>query len=270
MKFTMLGTLEVVHDGRTCTPTAPKVRQVLALLLSRPGQIVELESIIKDLWDERPPRSAVTTTQTYIYQLRRTFAQELGEEPAERLIGTVAPGYVLRVDEDALDSQVFARQVAQGRALHAAGESPRAAQLVRRALGLWRGPVLSNVDSGPVLRGYTVHLEERRIGALELLVQLDMELGRGREIIPDLRGLVAAHPFNEWFHVRLITALGRAGRRGEALRAYENLRRLLSDELGLDPSPEARQAHRDVLTGNISAAPAAAGASLAGRPPKAS
>lgn len=249
MEFKMLGTLEVFHRGRNCTPSAPKVRQVLALLLARHGRIVDIESIIQDLWDEDPPRSAVTTSQTYIYQLRKMFAQELPDQSPEDLLETVAPGYVLHVKPEQLDCEVFTRLIDQARWLSAAGELEKGAQQARQALALWRGPTMSNVEHGPVLKSWRVYLEERRIGALEMLVALDMDLGRGQEMIAELHELVSAHPFNEWFHLQLITALGRAGRRGEALRAYAALRRLLADELGVDPSAEAQQVHLAMLNG---------------------
>ena len=249
MEFKLLGTLQLTHAGRNCTPTAPKVRQVLGLLLSKHGQIVELDSIIRDLWEEEPPRSAVTTTQTYIYQLRKIFAQEMSEDAAERLLETVSPGYVLNVRAEDLDSQLFARHVAQGRLLASAGELHKGEAHLRQAMALWRGPVLSNVEHGPVLRGWRVYLEELRIGAVELLVRFGMDLGRERELLPELNELVLEHPYNEWFHMQLITALGRVGRRGEALRAYDTLRRLLANELGLDPSPEAQRLQRAMLAG---------------------
>ncbi|WP_433170087.1 AfsR/SARP family transcriptional regulator [Actinoallomurus sp. CA-150999] len=249
MKFNLLGSLEVIHDQRVCTPSAPKIRQVLALLLLRANQVVSLDSVIEELWGEEPPKSAVTTAQTYIYQLRKAFARELGEQQASRMIETVPPGYILRVDEAQLDFREFDRLIEQSRALQAAGHVERSARQVRAALSLWKGAALSNVDHGTLLQGYATHLEEQRITALELRVQADMELGDHRAVIPELRRLVVSHRYNEWFHAQLIIALNKAGRRGDALEAYQSLRTLLNDELGLDPSAEVKRVHREVLNG---------------------
>src|SRR5207249_5603424 len=114
----------------------------------------------------------------------------------------------------------------------------RASHLLRRALGLWRGPGLANVRRGSLLEAHAVHLEEQRMRTLELRIQADVELGRYRELIGEMRSLVAVHPLNEWFHGQLIMALSHSGRRGEALQAYQDLRRTLSNQLGVDPQPE--------------------------------
>ncbi|MER7768362.1 AfsR/SARP family transcriptional regulator [Kitasatospora sp. NPDC096140] len=247
MDFKVLGPLEVSHLGCPRTPSPPKTRQLLALLLLRVNQVVSLDSIITELWDDRPPRSAVTTAQTYIYQLRKAFAAEVGEEAAGHMISTVLPGYVLRIDERQLDAPRFDRLVEDARLLNEDGEPLRAAGLLADALAMWRGPALSNVSCGPVLASYATHLEERRISALEARVRTDMELGRHRRLVAELQTLVSTYPFNEWFHTQLILALNRSGRRGDALNAYQRVRRLLGEELGLDPSAELQRVHQQVL-----------------------
>jgi DNA-binding SARP family transcriptional activator len=152
------------------------------------------------------------------------------------------------VAPDQLDAHVFERLVAEGRTLLADGQFEAAAQGLRGALSLWRGPALANITPGRLLEGHVAHLEELRIRAIELRIQAESALGRHRELIPDLRALVAAHPLNEWLHGRLIDALYRAGRRGEALLAYQNLRATLNEELGLEPSAELQRLQRQVLT----------------------
>lgn len=247
-RFNLLGTLEIIKDGRLSVPTAPKVRGVLALLLVRANHVVDIDSIIAELWGVNPPRSAVTTTQTYVYHLRRKFERELTSDGAEMLC-TAPPGYVLRVPEENLDVVRFERLARQGRALLEEDRYEEAARRLREALALWRGAPLSNVPVGRLLEAHIAHLEETRIRALELRIQADNALGRHRELIPELRSLVAAYPLNEWFHGQLIGALHRAGRRGEALRAYQNVRAVLGEELGLEPSVELQRLQRDVLTG---------------------
>ncbi|MET8142448.1 AfsR/SARP family transcriptional regulator [Sphaerisporangium sp. NPDC005288] len=247
MRFNLLGPLEVVSGGRMCTPTSSKQRQVLALLLMRANQVVSLDAIIEELWGDHPPHSAVTTAQTYIYQLRKSFSRELGEATSNRMLATSPPGYIFRIEFEATDYLTFETLVGQARALRNDGRTAGAALKTADALALWRGAPLSNVNYGRLLHGYAIHLEERRIAALQLRIEAEMELGHHHELIAELRALVTAHPFNEWFHAQLVVALNRCGRRSEALHAYQNARGLLSEELGLDPSPELQHAHEDVL-----------------------
>ncbi|OLB79507.1 MAG: hypothetical protein AUI14_10145 [Actinobacteria bacterium 13_2_20CM_2_71_6] len=248
MYFSILGALEMTQDDRVCTPTAPKVRWTLALLLVRANHIVGMDAIIEELWGNESPRSAVTTAQTYIYQLRKCFERESAGGPESSPLETRPPGYLMRLERDQLDANVFEHLVAEGKALLDDGRPEQAAQCLRRALGLWRGPALANITPGRLLEAHVAHLEEMRIRAIELRIQAESVLGRHREMIPELRSLVAAHPLNEWLHGRLIDALHRAGRRGEALMAYQNLRETLSEELGLEPSGELQRLQRQVLT----------------------
>ncbi|GGS05584.1 hypothetical protein GCM10010269_50600 [Streptomyces humidus] len=248
MEFKVLGPMEIAHNDLVCTPTAPKTRRTLALLLFRANQVVDTTAVIDELWSENPPRSSMTTMQTYIYQLRKLFTRVLGENASERLLVSQPPGYCLRVEQDQLDFQVFERLVADGRALLAAGHLEKASRTLRRALSLWRGRALADVCAGRLLEGHTVHLEELRITTLELRCQADLELGAHRELIPELRSLVADYPLNEWFHAQLIMALQHVGRRGEALQAYQSLWKVLDRELGIQPSGTLQRLQRDLLT----------------------
>ena len=253
MKFRLLGTLEIADGNDICTPSAAKVRWTLALLLMRANQVVETDAFIDELWGENPPRSAVTTTQTYIYQLRKAFGQRLGARQADQLIQTHAPGYRLVVEPAAIDACEFDRFRVRGQEELARGQHARAAESFAQALALWRGPALSDIPVGRLLRAHVAHLEEMRMRTLELRLQADLELGRHRELVPELRSLVIAHPLNEWFHSQLIAILGQIGRRGEALHAYQQLRRVLHEELGLEPSPEAQRLQSDLLSQGIPA-----------------
>jgi len=130
----------------------------------------------------------------------------------------------------------------------AGGRPDLGSKALRRALALWRGPALADVTLGRALEAHVIHLEEQRIRALELRIQADMELGLHRELVGELRFLVATNPLNEWFHRQLIWTLGHCGRRSEALQAYQQLRRTLNEELGLDPSPDLQRLHQEVLS----------------------
>ncbi|MFG3410106.1 AfsR/SARP family transcriptional regulator [Streptomyces sp. NPDC048142] len=154
--------------------------------------------------------------------------------------------------DDEVDVLVFERFVRRAQWEFTQGSTERAADNLSRAQRLWRGPMLSNVPIGGVLTGRTAHLDELRIRALELRVEVENRLGRYREFLPELRSLVNDHPLHEWFHGQLISALHLAGRRGEALQAYQNLYDILKRELGLEPSDEVQRLQFEIL--NTSAA----------------
>jgi DNA-binding SARP family transcriptional activator len=246
--FRVLGALEVAGAETVCTPSAPKARQVLALLALNAKQVVSLDQLIQELWDNDPPRSAVTTTQTYIYQVRRLMAREGLEQPGHELLVTKASGYILQTSPDQVDAGVFQRLVAEGDEHLRDRRAQQAARALRWALDLWRGPALADVGRGPLLAPYAVLLEEQRLRAQELRIQAELQLGRHRELIGELKSLVAQHPLNEWFHGQLIAALSRIGRRSDALQAYQHLRAVLRDQLGLDPTLELQRLQRTVLT----------------------
>ncbi|QIS10057.1 AfsR/SARP family transcriptional regulator [Nocardia arthritidis] len=246
IRFVTLGTLEVVHDGRPILITAPKVRNVLALFVLRANTVVRVDTLVEELWGDKPPRSAITTTQTYIYQLRKFFAHEFGMAGNE-ILATKDPGYVMHLGDQQVDVRQFMRLIGEGRALLESRDPYQASEVLGRALALWNGSALSNVDAGAVLEAHIAHLEEERIRALELRIEADLQLGRHRELIAELRNLTIAYPINEWFHSRLILALSRSGRRGEALAAYQNVRRILDNELGVGPSRELRKLQHEVL-----------------------
>jgi SARP family transcriptional regulator, regulator of embCAB operon len=246
LEFRILGPLEVLDQGVLRTPTPPKVRCTLALLLLRANQVVPLDALIEELWGENPPNSAVTTAQTYIYQLRKAFGEQSGQDC--EWLATRTPGYLMRVSPAQLDTSRFETLFDRGRqALHA-GAPEEASRILREAMGLWSGPALANVSLGRLLEAHVVHLTELRSRALELRIQADAELGRHRELIGELRGLVAADPLNEWLYAQLIVALSRCGRRSEALQCYQELRLVLNEQLGLDPQPELQRLQRAVLT----------------------
>ena len=246
LRFQILGPLEILHKGRVCAPLPPKVSSVLGLLLARANKVVDVDSLVAELWGGNLPRSAVATAQTYIYHLRRTFEQAQ-QGGADQLVLTSPPGYVLRVTDEQVDARLFDRLVAQGGVLVDEGRPAEGAERIREALSLWRGTPLANVPAGRLLEAHVVRLAETRIRALELRIRADIALGRQRDLIPELRDLVAEFPLNEWFHGQLIGALHRAGRRGEALHAYQQVRAVLSEELGLAPSPELQQLQHAVL-----------------------
>ncbi|MFF4604072.1 BTAD domain-containing putative transcriptional regulator [Streptomyces sp. NPDC001339] len=268
MRFNLIGPFEIVaEDGRSPhLPSTPKVCQTLALLLTRPNEIVTSESLIQELWGDSPPRSALTTLQTYVYHSRKMFVAERLVPPDRALLITQPPGYLMRVADHEVDIKIFECLVQQAKTELENGRPEAARRHLEEALALWRGPALSNIPAGDVLTGRIVHLEELRIRALELRIEAELELGRQRESLPLLRALVNDYPLNEWFHGQLISALHHSGRRAEALQAYQDLRRILDEELGLEPSPELQRLQLDVLNPEPGRVPAPRRLSAGRRP----
>jgi DNA-binding SARP family transcriptional activator len=258
IKFTVLGSLEIQKDGRTCRPSAPKVMQVLSLLLLRSNRALPISSVIEELWGDNPPRSASTTTQTYIYQLRRLLEHEGFVSGGEGLLVTHPYGYQLQIEPEQLDALVFESLLNEGRRLLSQGQEESAVSRLRDALALWAGPILPHVTRGPLLSAHAIHLEEQWLRATELCIQTEILLGWEREVIGQLRALTMSHPLNEWFHIRLMEVLARAGRRNEALETYQRARTILDEELGLTP-PLELQALQAQLLGDAPDGPSTAG-----------
>jgi DNA-binding SARP family transcriptional activator len=251
LQFEVLGPLEVRQDGRDCTPTPPKVRQVLALLLLRANQVVAVDALIEEVWGEDPPLSAVGTMQTYIHQLRKLLDRQGRRPDGGEWLVTKPPGYLMAVPPSQLDAHAFELLSWRGRQLLDRCQPEQAGLVLRQALDMWTGPCLANVGVGRLLEAHAVHLEEQRLRTLELRIQADAEIGLHRDLVGEMRSLVMSHPLNEWFHGQLIVALSRSGRRGEALQAYQNLRELLCSQLGLEPQPDLQLLQREVLSNGV-------------------
>jgi DNA-binding SARP family transcriptional activator len=241
--FSLLGPMAVKINGAVCTPSASKIRRILALMLLMGDQMMTLDTAIQELWDDRPPRTAITVVQTYVYQLRKLLAQHRNDWT----IRTVGPGYVLNLPAEEIDSWRFIQQVKSGRDAMERGDVRQAAALLTTALEMWRGEVLEDLPHGTILNGHAARLREQRMLGLELRLSANMNLGRHRELIPELKSLVAEHPYHEWLHAQLMVSLHRSGRRGEALNAYQEVRRVLNSDLGLEPSQALQKIQQSVL-----------------------
>ncbi|MGW7264427.1 AfsR/SARP family transcriptional regulator [Streptomyces sp. NPDC054842] len=256
MDIEILGTLAVRLNGIPITPTAPKPRQVLALLALRAGQVVPVSALTEELWGARPPRSARATLQTYILQLRELISAALEKSPgdsaeqrrpAKDVLLTVPGGYLLKEDDGTSDVKEFERLAGCGYRAMDAGDGPRAARLLREALDLWTGPALAGVRVGPQLQTEVRRLEESRLCALDQRVDADLRLGRHRELLAELTVLVGQHPTHESLCGQFMLALYRSGRRGEALDAYQRLRATLVRTMGLEPSSTLAKLQRSML-----------------------
>jgi DNA-binding SARP family transcriptional activator len=247
MQFNLMGTFEVLEDGRVLTPTAAKPRQVLAMLAISASTMVSAEQLIDELWPDGPPTRARTAVQTYVYQLRKLLGRSFSSSRGKEVLVTRPAGYVLAVPRDNVDIYRFRHLMERGKTALRRGDTSHAADLLRDSLRLWRGSMFADVIRGPRLEGHSVYLEEQRMEALALRIEADLETKRHREIVGELRLLVTTHRLHEWLYVRLMQALHRSGRRGEALDVYQQLARLLRDELGLEPSTAAKQIQRQIL-----------------------
>ncbi|GLW11228.1 hypothetical protein Misp01_63560 [Microtetraspora sp. NBRC 13810] len=247
IQFGVLGSLEVRTAAGARSPKGPKARQVLALLLLRANEVVDVHTLAEELWDVNRARGGVGAIRTHVYNLRSALAADEVTSAAADMLVTESTGYMLRVEPAQLDALRFAELVERGRELFGAGMVAESARGLREALAMWRGRALANVTPGPVLSRHLTYLEELRTRAIEMRVEADMLLGNHRELVAELRTLIAASPLNEWYHTQLIDVLFRSGRRGEALRAFHSLRKLLDQELGLEPSADARRLQHEIL-----------------------
>ncbi|MFF5315463.1 AfsR/SARP family transcriptional regulator [Streptomyces massasporeus] len=254
MDIAVLGALDVRENGVSVTPTAPKPRQVLALLALHADQVVPVATLIEELWGEQPPRSARTTLQTYVLQLRELISAALERDPegapartAKDVLVTSPGGYLLNASGGASDVREFERLAGTGYRAMDAGDFAGAARQLRDALSLWTGSALADVQTGAQLEMETRRLEETRLCALDQRIEADLRLGRHRELLGELTVLVSRHRTHENLHGQFMLALHRSGRRSEALDVYARLRTALVRELGLEPSAGLRRMQRSIL-----------------------
>ena len=235
MEFRLLGPLEVAEHDRSLALGGVKQRSLLAVLLLHANEVVSADRLIDELWGDAPPPTAAKSLQVHVSRLRK----ELGEGR----LATRAPGYVLHVDPSELDLARFEQLVGEARTADPGG----AAQKLRQALALWRGPALADLAYEPFAQAEIARLEELRLAALEQRIDADLATGRHAELVGELEALVAEHPLRERLRCQLMLALYRSARQAEALDAYREARRELSEELGLEPSEELKQLEQAIL-----------------------
>jgi DNA-binding SARP family transcriptional activator/ABC-type branched-subunit amino acid transport system substrate-binding protein len=210
------------------------------VLLLHAREVVSSDRLIDALWGERPPEDAHTALHAHVSRLRKALE-------APDVLVTRAPGYALQIDDDQLDLRRFERLAAEGRTLLGAGEPKRAAAALHAALELWRGRPLADLEDEPFAAAVAPALDEARLEAQELRIEADLALGRHEALIPELDRLVRRHPLRERPRAQLMLALHRSGRQAEALEAYDEGRRLLADELGLEPGSRLRRLQAEIL-----------------------
>ncbi|GIH24562.1 SARP family transcriptional regulator [Acrocarpospora phusangensis] len=247
MRFGILGVTRAWRDdGSEVALGGPARRGLLALLAIRAGETVPAERLIDDLYGGRFSDGSAHALQSQVSRLRRALGPE-----AE--IAFAPEGYRLAADPDHVDAYRFERLADEGRRFLAEGDPARAAESLRAALSLWRGPALTDAADAGTARAEAARLEERRLGALEDRIEADLRQGGHRAVVPELRELTASHPLRERLGALLMRALRADGRQAEALLVFEEIRRSLAGELGADPGPELAAIHRSLLRGEPAA-----------------
>jgi predicted ATPase/DNA-binding SARP family transcriptional activator len=244
LELRLLGPVEALVDDRPVPLGPPQRRALLAVLGLRPGVVVGVDALIAGLWADRAPESAPNIVQGHVARLRSALEPDRDAPP--RLLLTRPPGYLLAVPDEQTDVGRFHRLLARARD-DRERDPVAAAGTLRAALALWRGEPLADLGDLPIAAGTRDHLDRLRRAALADRVDADLQAGRAAELVAELEALVAADPLAERTYRQLMLALYRAGRPADALAVYGRARRLLADELGLDPGPELRELEAAIL-----------------------
>jgi DNA-binding SARP family transcriptional activator len=239
VEFRVLGPLEVV-DGEEALPLrGGRCRALLALLLLHANEVVSVDRLIDDLWGERAPPSAGKIVQVYVSDLRKTLGGNV--------LVTRSPGYLLRIEAEQVDAFRFEQLLGRARNALARGAAEDASRTLGEALGLWRGPALVDFGFESFAQAEITRLEDLRLAALEQRIEADLELGLQEELVPELETLVVRFPLRERLRGQLMLALYRSGRQAEALHVYQDARRALIEELGIEPGQALHQLERRIL-----------------------
>ncbi|MBR7838241.1 tetratricopeptide repeat protein [Actinospica durhamensis] len=260
MRFDVLGPLQVrADDGSVVDVRGSMRRALLAALLLNAGSVVSADRLSQCLWGDRQAGSSATPLYNQVMRLR----QSLGAE-GER-IKALPPGYLIEIGPGELDVAEFERLCSAGWRALTEGEWEAAASQCAAALALWRGEPLADVSNAALYQPWLLRIGQLRLQATEWRITADLNCGRYEELIPELSDLVHAFPLREALHESLMLALARSGRQAEALAAYQDARRLLVAELGIEPGASLRQLHQLILSGDAAVLAAPAGvASTAG------
>ncbi|MFD9792755.1 BTAD domain-containing putative transcriptional regulator [Streptomyces sp. NPDC059070] len=243
LRYEVLGRLRVTCGDADLTPAPPKIAKLLALLTVRAGETVPGDKLVAELWEQHPPRCAAASLRVYVSQLRKL----LGTPGRASPIVTASPGYILDVSQNQLDVRLFERLYESGRARYAAADYPAAAECLRNALAIWRGPVLDGMSGSSEISSFAAVEEEKRLNCIELNIESALALGRHHAVIEELKGLVVQHPLREPFYRQLMAALYRVGRQGDALGVYRSARRVIRDELGVEPGTPLQLTQEAIL-----------------------
>jgi DNA-binding SARP family transcriptional activator/tetratricopeptide (TPR) repeat protein len=258
--FRVLGPLEVEAGGRLLEVGGPRLRALLALLVADAGRVVSVPGLVEGLWGQDAPSDAGRTARAYVSLLRKALQPVAADQPGRELIVTRRPGYVLRLDPDAVDAVRFERLAAAGRQALAAGQPAVAAGELAAALELWRGDAYGEFVDTPALRTEAARLEQLRLAVVADRIEADLAAGKGPQLIAELDALTSRHPAHERLWGHLMTALYQAGQQADALAAYRRARAALVQESGVEPTPVLAGIHQQILAHDSRLlAPASAG-----------
>jgi DNA-binding SARP family transcriptional activator len=254
VRFQLLGPLCVQPRETPIRISAHKQRTVFAMLLAHAGRTVPIRSLVAEVWDERPPRSAVPNLHTYVMRLRHLLSE--ADPRADARLITSDGGYLLLVDPSELDVFLFEGLLTYARKALFRKDLRAAEDAYDRALGIWRGTPAEDVPLGPALRNVVAQLTDRYLGAVEEHIDVQLALGSHRAAADRLRDLTRRYPLRERLHGQLMLALYRCGDVTGALEAFAAARQVLADELGLDPGAELRRLHQAILNRDLAPGPA--------------
>ncbi|MEU3855247.1 BTAD domain-containing putative transcriptional regulator [Streptomyces sp. NPDC029554] len=247
LRFSVLGPVRAWRSGKEVDLGSPQQRAVLAVLLIQEGRSVSIDHLIHAIWGDTPPLAAVPTLRTYISRLRRVFEADLSASSEVQFITSTAGGYAIPASgSHSLDLTDFEAMVLKGRRLNQEGSFSAAVEVFTSALNAWQGSPFEGVP-GPFAHKESMRLMEQRMNVLEERLELNLRLGRHADVVAELTALCAEYPLREQLHALLMLALYRCGRQAEALSVYQDARKVLVDELGVEPGPQLREIHSQLL-----------------------
>jgi DNA-binding SARP family transcriptional activator/ABC-type glycerol-3-phosphate transport system substrate-binding protein/energy-coupling factor transporter ATP-binding protein EcfA2 len=238
MDFRILGPLEVDDEGAPIPLGGRRQRTVLAALLVNANETVSTDRLVDQVWGEDPPETARRSLQAYVSRLRKLIGEER--------ISAIAPGYRLQVDPEEADWERFTEQVRVGKETRRT-DPRQSAGLLREALRIWRGAPFADLADEHCLQPVIARLEDQRLAALEERIEADLQSGHHGTLVGELESLIGRHPLRERLRGQLMLALYRSGRQAEALRAFQQARTYLGQELGVEPSPELQNLEEQIL-----------------------
>ncbi|MEL3945002.1 MULTISPECIES: AfsR/SARP family transcriptional regulator [Streptomyces] len=253
LQFSLLGPLRILRDSTSLPVGYPQQQAMLATLLLRPGRAAGVADLIDALWGTEPPAKAVSTLRTYAWRWRRILT---ADRPDQDVLATFGDGYRLHVPEESIDAFQVTRLTAQAERAGAQGRPEQARELLCQALELWEGEPLAAIP-GPFAERQRQRLGELRLALLEERLAYELALGHAARCVPELTELTTEHSLRERPYGLLMTALYQAGRSADALAVFRDARRLLIDELGVEPGPELEGLHRRILERDPTLVPAA-------------
>jgi DNA-binding SARP family transcriptional activator len=252
LRVQLLGPVRAWRGEHELELGGPRRRALLGMLASA-RHAVSRGELIDGLWGQEPPASADNSVHVYIAGLRRVLEPRRPRRAPSLLLTAVAPGYRLRLEPGTLDTEVLHQHMTDARRL-AGGDPAAAARSLDAALRLWQGASLSGIP-GPWADIERARLDELRQSATADRLDIMLRLGAHHQALAELAALIRQHPLQERFHGQLMLALYRCGRQGDALAAFADARRVLADQLGIDPGPALRRLHQQILAADVALDP---------------